>query len=153
MVTVITYSFVLLHVLSDSVAEDISCRVCHCVCMAWLAYHVCTHLGTASPIHLGRDPAMNECAGVQLTCRQCDPFPTRMFMAREDTTFIVEIGPSANPRGYTGITGMYTIYRNILNIKVLEYIQYMCYMHIGQILIAYFNDCESNDCGRWPRTV
>jgi hypothetical protein len=53
---------------------------------------------------------MNECAGVQLTCQQCDPFPTQRHMARdEDTTFVVEIGPSANPRGYTGITGMSTV--------------------------------------------
>ena len=66
-------------------------------------------LGTDSPIHLGRNPAMNECAGVQLTCQQCDPFPTQMYTAREDTTFVVEIGPSANPRGYTGITGMHTV--------------------------------------------
>ena len=61
---------------------------------------------------------MNECAGVQLTCRQCDPFPTQQHMARdEDTTFVVEIGPSANPRGYTGITGTYT-YRIAGNIGV-----------------------------------
>ena len=65
--------------------------------------------GADRPIHLGRDPPMNECASVQLTCQQCDPFPTQRFMAREDTTFVVEIGPSANPRGYTGITGMSTL--------------------------------------------
>ena len=62
--------------------------------------------GSDSPIHLGRSPAVNECAGVQLTCIQCDPFPTQRYTARDqDTTFVVEIGPSANPRGYTGITG------------------------------------------------
>lgn len=57
-----------------------------------------------APIHLGREP-MNECTGVQLMCQQCDPFPRNRFIAREDTTFTVVIGPSANPRGYTAITG------------------------------------------------
>ena len=69
--------------------------------------------GSDSPIHLGRDPPMNECAGVQLTCQQCDPFPTQRYIAREDTTFKVVIGPSANPRGYTGITGMCTVRHTI----------------------------------------
>ena len=61
-------------------------------------------LATDSPIHLGREP-MNECEGVQLQCQQCDPFPSNRIIAREDTTFRVVIGPSANPRGYTAITG------------------------------------------------
>ena len=95
--------------------------------------------GGDSPIHLGRSPAMNECAGVQLTCRQCDPFPTQRHMARdEDTTFVVEIGPSANPRGYTGITGTctYRIAGNIwreLNLTVEPQIA------IARILLADLN--------------
>ena len=55
------------------------------------------------PIHLGRIP-VNECAGVELTCKECDPFPASRFVAREDATFIAVIGPAANPRGYTAIT-------------------------------------------------
>ena len=64
---------------------------------------MCT--GSTSPLHLGRDPPLNECTGVSLTCRQCDPFPKRTIIAQEDATFVAVIGPSANPRGYTGITG------------------------------------------------
>ena len=56
------------------------------------------------PIHLGRAP-LDECAGVELMCQQCDPFPAQQIVAREDSTFTAVIGPSANPRGYTGITG------------------------------------------------
>ena len=61
--------------------------------------------GTDAPIHLGRDPAVNECSGVQLTCQQCDAFPSNRFIVKEDATFVAVIGPSANPRGYTAITG------------------------------------------------
>ena len=57
-----------------------------------------------APIHLGRTP-QDECAGVQLQCAQCDPFPSSRFEALEDTTFVAVIGPAANPRGYTAITG------------------------------------------------
>jgi hypothetical protein len=57
-----------------------------------------------SPIHLGRTP-LDECAGVQLQCTECDPFPSGRFEALEDTTFVAVIGPAANPRGYTAITG------------------------------------------------
>ena len=53
----------------------------------------------------GRDPAVNECSGVQLTCQQCDPFPRNTFTVKEAATFVAVIGPSANPRGYTAITG------------------------------------------------
>ena len=60
------------------------------------------------PIHLGRAP-LDECAGVQLMCQQCDPFPAQRIVVREDTTFTAVIGPSANPRGYTGITGRYLL--------------------------------------------
>ena len=60
------------------------------------------------PIHLGRAP-LDECAGVPLMCQQCDPFPAQQIVARVDTTFTAVIGPSANPRGYTGITGIETI--------------------------------------------
>ena len=49
---------------------------------------------------------MDNCAGVQLTCQQCQAFPSSTFIAQEDTTFVAVIGPSANPRGYTGITGI-----------------------------------------------
>ena len=69
------------------------------------------------PIHLGRAP-LDECAGVQLMCQQCDPFPAQQIVAREDTTFTAVIGPSANPRGYTGITG---IYRNNYRYYSLRY--------------------------------
>ena len=61
-------------------------------------------LGTDSPLHLGRTPADN-CANVQLSCQQCDAFPANRITALEDATFVAVIGPSANPRGYTGITG------------------------------------------------
>ena len=64
--------------------------------------------GGDAPIHLGRTPN-NECNGVQLTCRQCDPFPLKQMIARENTTFEAVIGPSGNPRGYTGITGTTTV--------------------------------------------
>ena len=60
--------------------------------------------GTDSSIHLGRT-SNNQCSGVQLSCQQCDDFPTSTFTALEDATFVTVIGPSANPRGYTGITG------------------------------------------------
>ena len=66
---------------------------------------------------------MNECAGVQLTCQQCDPFPTQRYMAREDTTFVVEIGPSANPRGYTGITGMSTLCVSMCTASYPDHVQ------------------------------
>ena len=62
-------------------------------------------IGSTAPLHLGRDPPLNECSGVSLTCQQCEPFPKRTFIAREDATFVAVIGPSANPRGYTAITG------------------------------------------------
>ena len=74
--------------------------------------------GSDAPIHLGREP-MNECEGVQLECRQCDAFPSNRFVARNDTTFDVVIGPSANPRGYTAITGktnFRTVYREFHDI-------------------------------------
>ena len=61
-------------------------------------------LGTDSPLHLGRTPVDN-CANVQLSCQQCDAFPANRITALEDATFVAVIGPSANPRGYTGITG------------------------------------------------
>ena len=64
---------------------------------------VCT--GTTAALHLGRDPPLNECNGISLTCQQCEPFPKRTFITREDATFVAVIGPSANPRGYTAITG------------------------------------------------
>ena len=57
-----------------------------------------------APIHLGRTP-QDECAGVELQCAECDPFPSSTFEAPEDTTFVAVIGPAANPRGYTAITG------------------------------------------------
>ena len=69
-----------------------------CLCM-------CPFIGGDAPIRLGRTPA-NECEGVQLMCQQCEPFPTKQMISRESTTFVAVIGPSANPRGYTGITGM-----------------------------------------------
>ena len=56
------------------------------------------------PIFLGRAP-MDECTSVELMCQQCDPFPSGRIITRQDTTFEVVIGPSANPRGYTAITG------------------------------------------------
>ena len=49
---------------------------------------------------------MDECSNANLMCQQCDPFPRRRFIARENTTFTAVIGPSANPRGYTAITGL-----------------------------------------------
>ena len=48
---------------------------------------------------------MNECMGVELMCQQCDPFLPDRIILREDATLKAVIGPSANPRGYTGITG------------------------------------------------
>ena len=60
---------------------------------------------TDAPIHLGRVP-VDECAGVQLMCEECEPFPSRQTLALEDTTFDAFIGPAANPRGYTAITSM-----------------------------------------------
>ena len=63
-----------------------------------------TLIATDDPIHLGRDP-MNECTGVELMCQQCDPFEPDRIILREDATLVAVIGPSANPRGYTGITG------------------------------------------------
>ena len=65
----------------------------------------CRYTSTTAPLHLGRDPPMNECSGVSLTCQQCEPFPKRTLIAQEDATFMAVIGPSANPRGYTAITG------------------------------------------------
>ena len=56
------------------------------------------------PIFLGRAP-LDECTGVELMCQQCDAFPSERIVARQDATFEVVIGPSANPRGYTAITG------------------------------------------------
>ena len=49
---------------------------------------------------------MDSCAGVELTCQQCEVFPSNSFTALKDATFVAVIGPSANPRGYTGITGI-----------------------------------------------
>ena len=43
--------------------------------------------------------------GVELMCQQCDPFTPERIIVREDATLVAVIGPSANPRGYTGITG------------------------------------------------
>ena len=60
-----------------------------------------------APIHLGRAP-LDECAGVELTCQECDPFPASRFVATEDTTFVAVIGPAANPRGYTALTSKFT---------------------------------------------
>ena len=62
------------------------------------------YLATDDPIRLGREP-MNECTGVQLMCRQCPVFEPPRIIVREDATLKAVIGPSANPRGYTGITG------------------------------------------------
>ena len=69
------------------------------------ALDCCINAGTDAPIHLGRDPGVNECDGVQLVCPTCQVFPTNTFTAREDTTFVAVIGPAGNPRGYTAITG------------------------------------------------
>ena len=55
-------------------------------------------------IFLGRTP-LDECTGVELMCEQYDAFPSERVIARQDATFEVVIGPSANPRGYTAITG------------------------------------------------
>ena len=63
------------------------------------------------PIFLGRTPT-DECAGVDVMCQQCDPFPSNRIIAREDMTFDAVIGPSANPRGYTAITGYPSIQHN-----------------------------------------
>ena len=73
--------------------------------MQWYVIAILLYTGTTALLHLGRDPPINECTGVQLTCQQCEPFPTRTFVAQEDVTFVAVIGPSANPRGYTAITG------------------------------------------------
>ena len=62
------------------------------------------YIASDDPIHLGRDP-VNECAGVELICQQCDPFLPGRIILREDATLKAVIGPSANHRGYTGITG------------------------------------------------
>lgn len=50
---------------------------------------------------------------MQLTCAQCEPFPSRQFIAEEDTTFVAVIGPAANPRGYTAITGELVIIKQV----------------------------------------
>ena len=69
-----------------------------------ILYHSNVSLAMDDPIHLGRDP-VNECEGVPLMCQQCDIFPRKRFIIRENTLIRAVIGPSANPRGYTGITG------------------------------------------------
>ena len=69
-----------------------------------LHYIINISIANDDPIHLGRDP-VNECTGVELMCQQCDPFLPDRIILREDATLKAVIGPSANPRGYTGITG------------------------------------------------
>ena len=69
----------------------------------WLCYII----GGDPPIHLRRTPA-NQCDNVQLRCNQCEPFKSVQMIARENTTFMAEIGPAANPRGYTAITGYFS---------------------------------------------
>ena len=59
---------------------------------------------------------MNECTNVELMCQQCDPFLPDRIVLREDATLVAVIGPSANPRGYTGITGQYAVIINNPNI-------------------------------------
>jgi len=57
------------------------------------------------PIHLGRTP-QDQCTGIQLTCRGCQPFVNEQIVARNGATFLAQIGPSGNERGYMAITGL-----------------------------------------------
>ena len=57
------------------------------------------------PIHLGRAP-QDQCTGIQLACRACQPFVNERIVARNDATFLAQIGPSGNERGYMAITGL-----------------------------------------------
>ena len=78
----------------------------------------CTFTAGDAPIHLGRTP-LDECTGVELQCAECDPFPSSRFLALEDATYVVVIGPAANPRGYTAITGEYYDHNNIFTLYAL----------------------------------
>ena len=68
-----------------------------------LIWSTCT-AGRDSPIHLGRTP-QNQCSSAQLVCGGCQPFRNERIIARDDATFLAQIGPSGNERGYMGITG------------------------------------------------
>ena len=57
------------------------------------------------PIQLGRTP-QDQCSGTQLVCRGCQPFLNERIIARDNATFLAQIGPSGNERGYMSITGI-----------------------------------------------
>ena len=57
------------------------------------------------PIQLGRTP-QDQCSGTQLVCRGCQPFVNERITARVNATFLAQIGPSGNERGYMSITGI-----------------------------------------------
>lgn len=59
--------------------------------------------GTDPPIRLGREPA-NECTR-GLRCPNCPPFREVVFNATaRNETFVANIGPPGNERGYMAIT-------------------------------------------------
>lgn len=61
-------------------------------------------IATDSPIHLGRDPT-NDCRG-GLICPNCPPFEeTVMDATGREETFVANIGPPGNERGYMAIAG------------------------------------------------
>ena len=54
------------------------------------------------PLHLGR-ASSSDC--VPLQCSSCDPYQNQRIEAPSNTTFVAQIGPSGDQRGYMGITG------------------------------------------------
>ena len=69
--------------------------------MIFIYWCVCT-VGGDPPLHLGRAPS-SDCQ--PLVCSACNPYQNRRLAAPSNTTFVAQIGPSLDQRGYMGITG------------------------------------------------
>ena len=97
----------------------------------WNTVHInvstCT-AGRDSPIHLGRTP-QDQCSGSQLVCGGCQPFRNERIIARDDATFLAQIGPSGNERGYMGITGE-GMFRNVTPVSACACTHVCMHTHV-----------------------
>ena len=69
------------------------------------------HVATTAPLFLGR-PNENGCTQ-PIQCMSCDPFKETRLVFKSNTTFLVNIGPSGQERGYMAITGEWDLSVNL----------------------------------------
>ena len=76
------------------------------MCIATILHSLfcCVNLANTLPIHLGRQPE-DECTS-SISCSSCPVFEDILVSFPDDATLRVNIGPSGQDTGYTGITGV-----------------------------------------------